>query len=126
VTTPELERPEERELLARGIEEFNRRLFFECHDTLEELWSGLRGPARSFVQGLIQVAVGFHHLGHGNRVGAARLLDRGLERLSAYPPDFAGLDSGALRAELEPWRDALRQGGPLPEFPPPRLVRRGP
>lgn len=24
--------------LAKGIEEFNRRQFFECHETLEELW----------------------------------------------------------------------------------------
>ena len=30
----------------QAIEEFNSGKFFECHDTLEEIWRGIRGPAR--------------------------------------------------------------------------------
>jgi len=39
--------PEERSLYEKGVGEFNARLFFECHDTLEELWAGVRGPSRA-------------------------------------------------------------------------------
>ena len=47
---------EERVLFERGVDEFNRGFYFECHDTLEDLWSGLRGPVRDFFQGLSALA----------------------------------------------------------------------
>jgi hypothetical protein len=99
--------PEERSLYEKGVGEFNARLFFECHDTLEELWAGVRGPSRDFFQGLIQVAVGFHHLGNRNRVGARRLLGRAMKRLEGYPDRYAGLELGELRAAVAEWRRAL-------------------
>lgn len=109
--------------LERGVAQFNERRFYECHDTLEELWSGLRGGARDLVQGLIQVAVGFYHLGNGNRPGAVRLFDRGLERLARYPGAPAGLDLASLRAALAHWRAAAAGDGPLPEGGPPVIGR---
>lgn len=120
VPEPELT-GEERALLERGVAQFNDRLFFECHDTLEELWSGLRGPSRSFFQALIQLAVGFYHLDNGNRVGAARLFERALSRLSAYPQRYAGLETAPLRAAARLWREATAADAPLPSEPPPVL-----
>ena len=113
---------EERALLARGVDEFSHRLFYECHDTLEELWSGLRGPARDFFQGLIQAAVGFYHLGNGNREGARRLFDRALARLAGYPPRYAGVDAGPLRASVARFRDALAAGDEPPAEEPPQIT----
>ncbi len=113
---------EEQAALERGVAQFNDRLFFECHDTLEDLWSGLRGAERDFVQGLIQVAVGFYHLGNGNHAGAVRLFDRGLLRLARYPAHYAGLDGGSLRSAVAVWREAAAKGGSLPS-PPPRIER---
>lgn len=110
--------PDERAQLERGVALFNARLFYECHDTLEELWSGLRGPERGLVQGLIQVAVGFYHLGNGNRAGAVRLFERGLQRLAGQPARGAGLDLAGLRAAVVAWRDAVISGGALPVEPP--------
>ena len=46
----------------KGIEEFNRRFFFEAHDLWEEVWVETVGDHRLFYQGLIQTAVGFYHL----------------------------------------------------------------
>ncbi|MGE5127713.1 MAG: DUF309 domain-containing protein [Betaproteobacteria bacterium] len=115
--------PDERALLERGVAQFNARLFYECHDTLEDLWSGLHGPARDFVQGLIQVAVGFYHLGNGNRAGALRLFDRGLQRLAGHPAHSAGLDAAALRDAVSAWREAAASGGPLPAAGPPTIAR---
>ena len=103
---------EERNLYEKGVGEFNARLFFECHDTLEELWAGVRGPSRDFFQGLIQVAVGFHHIGNGNRVGAERLFGRALKRLEGYPDDYGGLALGELREAVAGWRRALDPRAP--------------
>jgi len=101
---------EERRALARGIGEFNAGLFFECHDTLEEMWSGIRGPARDFFQGLIQVAVAYYHLGNGNAAGAQSMMRRALARLSHYPPRYCGFDVDAQRSELLAWRERFASG----------------
>ena len=73
---------EEQAGFRKGVDEFNRGLYFECHDTLEELWSGIRGPGRDFFQGLIQVAVGFQHLANRNLEGARALLRDGATKLA--------------------------------------------
>lgn len=103
----------------KAVGEYNERLFFECHDTLEEVWSGLRGPSRDFFQGLIQVAVAFHHVSNGNAAGAASMIDRALGRFRAYPGRYFGFDLDAQRAELAEWRERLTREGwerePLPE-----------
>lgn len=115
---------EEEAAFATGIAQFNRALFFECHDTLEDLWSGVRGPSRDFFQGLIQVAVAFHHLERGNRGGAASLFARGLARLERYPPRYAGLKLEALRATVRDWAKAVASGAELPGGRPvPQLER---
>ena len=81
---------EDREALRRGVEEFNAGYYFECHDTLEEAWAGIRGEARDFFQGLIQVSVGLYHWRNGNAGGAATMLERGEKRLSRYPATYGG------------------------------------
>lgn len=101
---------EERRLFEQGVAEFNAARFFECHDTLEDLWSGVRGPARDFFQGLIQVSVAFHHLTRGNLAGAESLLVRALGRLEKYPARYFGFDLAGLRAELLAWLERVRAG----------------
>ena len=100
--------PEEADAFRLGVSQFNDGLFFECHDTLEDLWSGVRGPSRDFFQGLIQVAVAFHHLSRGNLAGAESLLQRALVRLAKYPERYYGFDLAALRAELSAWLERVR------------------
>lgn len=123
IVTPEPQLDEEeRGLFAKGVAEFNAGLYFECHDTLEEMWSGVRGPARDFFQGLIQVAVAFYHLGGGNLAGAHSMLGRALKRFERYPDRYFGFDLAAHRRELEDWRERAARGrreemGP---GPPPR------
>ena len=109
---------EDRAAFAKGLDQFNQRLFFECHDTLEELWSGVRGAPRDFFQGLIQAAVGFYHLGNGNRAGARSVLGRSLERLGRYPPRYAGVELEPLRAAVGEWLRALETDAPVPAEPP--------
>jgi predicted metal-dependent hydrolase len=104
--------PAEKAAFEKGVAEFNRGHFYECHDTLEELWAGVRGPSRDFFQGLIQVAVGFYHLGNDNPVGAGRLFDRALKRLAGYPGRYGGIDLDALRSSVAEWRPRPGATGP--------------
>jgi predicted metal-dependent hydrolase len=115
----------ERDALARGVAQFNDGLFFECHDTLEEVWSGVRGPARAFFQGLIQAAVGFYHLGNGNRRGAVTLLRRSLARLERYPARYAGVELAALRDAVAGWLAGLESGGEVPSRSPTIMIVEG-
>ena len=82
------------------MDEFNRGFYFECHDTIEDLWSGLRGPSRDFFQGLIQVSVAFYHLGNGNQAGAESMARRALKRFERYPGRYFGFDLAAQREAL--------------------------
>lgn len=122
VSVPSVPEPllsaEERAAFARGLAQFNDRLFFECHDTLEEVWSGVRGAPRDFFQGLIQAAVGFYHLGNGNPQGARSVLARSHARLARYPPRYAGVELEPLRAALVVWLQALEAGTGAPAEPP--------
>ena len=122
VPEPRLDEEEQR-LFDKGVAEFNGGAYFECHDTLEELWTGLRGPGRDFFQGLIQVSVAFYHLSGGNLPGADSMFARALKRFEAYPPRYFGFDLAAQRAEIERWRQRIGQGeveagpGELPRWP---------
>jgi len=105
--------------LIKAIEEFNRHQFFECHETLEEIWRAEPGPIRRFYQGILQVGVGFHHLLHRkNHHGATHSLEIGIEKLRDFPPNCLGVDVSRLIAEAEACRQALLPLGPerLHEF----------
>jgi hypothetical protein len=41
---------------------FNRGEYHACHDVVEEMWYSAEDPARTLLHGLLQCAVGFHHL----------------------------------------------------------------
>lgn len=106
---PELTR-DDRVALERAVDQFNRGRFFDCHETLEGVWLRLRGPSRDFFQALIQVSVGFHHLGRGNRLGALRTFAKARDRFEAYPARYFGFDVAGERARLEALREALETG----------------
>jgi predicted metal-dependent hydrolase len=106
---PQLEEDERRQF-ERGVDEFNRGFYFECHDTIEDLWAGLRGPSRDFFQGLIQVSVAFYHLGNGNLAGAESMTRRALKRFERYPERYFGFDLAAQRDALHVLLERIAQG----------------
>lgn len=75
----------------RGIAEFNAHRFFEAHDVLEELWHEYREDDRRFLQGLIQLAVGYYHLENWNYHGCRSLLRKAVEKLLPYAPAHQGI-----------------------------------
>jgi uncharacterized protein len=74
--------------LAEAIELFNHGEFYACHDALEALWVEAPVDEKKFYQGLLQIAVAFHHLGNKNLRGATVLLGEGRFRLVAYQPSY--------------------------------------
>jgi uncharacterized protein len=110
--------------LKQGIALFNTGKFFEAHEALEDVWREMRGPERRYLQGLIQVAAGFHHYSRGNLEGARSLIGRGSERLDHAPDFLLGIALVPLRRELMQWLQALAYGSPPPGLPRCRLVDR--
>ena len=93
-------------LLHQGIEEFNRGHFFEAHELWEEAWNNVVGEEKRFYQCLVQIAAGYHKLSLAQHNGARKLLERGNQTLSSFPPDYAGID---LASFLQLVADSLRQ-----------------
>jgi uncharacterized protein len=98
-----------RELLLGAADLFNQKLYFECHDLLEDAWSGERGEDRAFLQALIHVSVGLYHLAAGNHQGAANLLERGVEGLEPFLPERSGLDLASLSEKAGVCLDKARR-----------------
>jgi predicted metal-dependent hydrolase len=100
------------ERLRVGVHLFNAGEFFECHEVLEDLWRDEPGPMRELYQGILQVGVGFYHLGRGNYRGAVNLLGYGIARLERVPHDAHGLDVRALLVQAARCRERLVELGP--------------
>jgi len=87
---------ESHDIIARfveGINKFNEGKFYECHDILEDVWFEIRGSSRRFYQGLIHLAVGFYHLTRRNHLnGTLSQLNKGINKLSEYSPEFQGIE----------------------------------
>jgi len=90
--------PQDDPRFLKGIEEFNRQLFFECHETLEEIWLEEHGEERKFYQGIIQIAAGYYKLQQGVPMGAFKLWPAGIEKLAPFAPVFLGVNVEALIA----------------------------
>jgi hypothetical protein len=110
---------------------FNRSLFYEAHDVLEELWlAQRRGPNDAFFKGLIQFAGAFVHLQKHTAQRprlrpSSALFKLARANLAGYAPVHEQLDvSGVLRM-IEDWLGRLDAGNfatnPLDDGPPPRL-----
>ena len=93
--------------LFQAIEEFNSGAWFECHETLEELWVGSKGELRDFYQGVLQVAVALHHWRNGNFKGAEGLLERACDMLRRVSARCQGVDVARLVEEAGVMRTAL-------------------
>jgi len=114
-------------LLQKGIEEFNQQLFFECHETLEEIWLEERGEDRKFYQGIIQIAAGYFKLQQGVPAGAIKLWRTGLEKIEPYSPVYLGVElasfSAAVKRNLDELEMVQKTGAASPTLTPPMLCR---
>jgi len=89
---------------------FNRQLFYEAHDVLEDLWLKDRhGADGNFYKGLIQLAGAFVHLQKNRLRPAAALFKLALANLAAYPPRHYQLDLSAVADLARKWLEELER-----------------
>ncbi len=109
--------------LAKAVQEFNSWRFYDCHETLEDVWreaggKSSRAELADFYQGIIKVAAGFHHVLRDNHKGAVLLLADSLRLLAPYEPRTLGVDVESLRQDVRGCLERIKTLGPkrLPEF----------
>lgn len=95
----------------QGVEQFNSRQFYACHDTLEALWIEAPEPEKSFYQGVLQIAVALYHLSNRNWKGAVILLGEGSNRLRRYPSTYSGIDVDELLDQSVSLLTTLQKAG---------------
>jgi hypothetical protein len=78
--------------LEQGIDLIRAGAFFEAHEELEDEWREAPAGERDFLQGLVHVAVAWHHAARGNRPGCERQLEKAARRLAPYRPAHRGVD----------------------------------
>lgn len=96
-----------------GIRLFNAGEYFLAHETLEEHWVEAPQEERDFLQGLIHLAIGFHHFERGNSKGARLQFQKGLNRLASYSGEHDGIDVEELRAFLTRVPSMIEEGAVL-------------
>ncbi|MEO8426030.1 MAG: DUF309 domain-containing protein [Verrucomicrobiota bacterium] len=105
---------------------FNRQLFYEAHDVLEELWLGDRkGPNDAFYKGLIQLAGAFVHLQKNRMRPSAALLKLACANFKKYPAVHQHLNVAQILELIRVWLEQIESHGfaanPLSNTNPPRL-----
>ncbi len=86
---------------------FNRQLFYEAHDVLEDLWLLDRhGNNGNFYKGLIQLAGAFVHLQKNRLRPAAALFKLAQANLEKYPSPHGQIDLQMVLRLIGGW---LRQ-----------------
>lgn len=107
---------------------FNRGLFYEAHDVLEELWlaQGRTGANYAFYKGLIQLAGAFVHLQKQRLRPAVALFNLAEANLRLYPARHAGFGVADARAIIADWRGRIETQAyavnPLQAAPAPLLA----
>jgi predicted metal-dependent hydrolase len=107
------------ELLDAGRDAYNRGEYYDAHEHWEEVWLTLEDPEHRWLQGLIQVATGFHKLVQGKSSPATTLLDRALAKLGDAPDAWEGIDVAACKRTAREMLAGLGRG----ELPDPRGAR---
>lgn len=89
---------------------FNRQLFYEAHDVLEDLWLADRqGANGNFYKGLIQLAGAFVHLQKNRLHPAAALFKLARTNLEKYPLTHQQLDLSAVLCLIALWLSDLER-----------------
>src|SRR5205823_11706593 len=110
-----------RAALDEAVELVNTGEYFEAHEVLEEPWRRAVEPARTFLKGLIHVAVSLYQYQRGNSHGARVKAASAARYLRPYLPAAAGIDVEALLAELEGFIAPLHAQPRHAAPPPPSL-----
>ena len=98
------------ERFKKGLELFNHKDYFECHEVIEDLW--LETPKdneyRDLYKGVIQAAAAIHQFQRGILTGARGLCKTAIAYLEKYKPEALGLNVEKLVEEMKGCFSALQ------------------
>ncbi len=72
------------DLFTQGIRAFNDGNYYDAHEFWEDLWSDYYFSDRLYVQGLIQMSVGYYHITNQNLKGAKGLFNKCVPKLEKF------------------------------------------
>jgi len=99
-------------LAITGLEEFNRREFFQAHETLEAAWKEDSSPGRELYRAILQVAVAYLQIERGNYRGAVKMFQRAHRWLDPLPDVCRGVEIAGLRATAYQIQQVIQKLGP--------------
>ncbi len=85
------------ELFLKGVNAFNEKRFYDAHEYWEDIWSNYRLSDSKFIQGLIQISVGFFHLTNKNLNGARGLFKKSTNKFDTERIEIRGIEVEPLR-----------------------------
>ena len=111
-----IEEKKKEELFFAGLLAYEEKDFFEAHELWEELWSEYYLVDRTLIQGLIQLAVSFVHLGNGNLNGAKSLLNKSADKFSSFSGVHRGINIDNLKQQILEIKNEYEQLMTIDEF----------
>ena len=105
-----------KDLFDKGLKSFNEKKFYDAHEFWEDLWSDFRLSDAKFVQGLIQLSVGYFHISNFNKNGANGLFKKCLPKLNLYRPEHRGIDVENILKSVNKTLDFLSKIEDMKDF----------
>jgi len=84
-------------LFQQGLIEFKQKMYYEAHESWEELWKNRNLTDRIFIQGLIQLAASLFKVQTGNMRGAQSLLKKCKNKFIEYEGVQRGINVKNLK-----------------------------
>jgi uncharacterized protein len=91
------------ETLRTSIQLFNEQRYWECHETMEQVWrKEPKGPEKDVQQGLILAASAMVHFQKNENDVCLNMIPRTLQKLNAWTSEkYLLLDVGKLKTSLQ-------------------------
>lgn len=90
-----------RSRLLQAVKLFNKGLYFDSHEILEDIWFDIRGNNRNFYQGLLHVSVSFYHLKNKNNLkGALFQIKKALAKLEKFDGEYSGVNIKEFKEKI--------------------------
>ena len=84
-----------------GLQEFNRRHYFEAHEYLEDAWNEDASVGRNLYRAVLQVAVAYLQIERSNYAGAVKMILRSRQWFAPLPDICRGINVTQLQNDAE-------------------------
>ena len=98
-------------LARQGIEQFNTRQYYQCHDNLEEAWKKDQTPGRDLYRSILQVGIALYQIERENYRGAIKMLLRVRQWMEPLPDVCRGVNVAKLRQNTQTIHNELTNLG---------------